>query len=65
MVAVQETIRITDRDKWLDQVQVVERKGFFLPLAGSPKASYTGNKANPRILCGSIYCWPQESNGRD
>ncbi|OHB79602.1 MAG: hypothetical protein A2Z25_03415 [Planctomycetes bacterium RBG_16_55_9] len=45
---------ITCQDKWLDQAQVIERKGFILPLTGSPKVSYTRNKANPFFLCGSI-----------
>jgi len=47
-------IRMTCRDKWLDQAQVIGRKGFILPLTGNPKVSYTDSKANPRILCGSI-----------
>ena len=47
-------IRIACPDKWRDQRQVIQRKSFIVPLAGNPKASYTDNKANPRILCGSI-----------
>jgi hypothetical protein len=46
--------RITCRNKWMEDRQTIDDKGFILPLVGNPKASYTVNKANPRILCGSI-----------
>ena len=47
-------IRITCRNKWLNQRQIIERTGFIVPLAGNPKASYTARKVIPRILCGPL-----------
>ena len=47
-------IRITCRNRCRDQRQTIVRKGFSVPLVGNPKASYTVNEANPRILCGSV-----------
>ena len=47
-------IRITYRDKCLDEQKVIERTDFIVPLTGYPKASYTGKKRELRILCGSI-----------
>jgi len=47
-------IRITCRDKCWDPRQATVRKGFSVPLVGNPKAFCTVNKADCRILCGSI-----------
>jgi len=47
-------IRITCRNKCRDQRQTIVRKGFSVPLVGNPEASHTVNRANPRILCGSV-----------
>jgi len=47
-------IRITRRAKWKDNRQSLERKRLIAPLAGYPKASYTGRNEEARLLCGSI-----------
>lgn len=35
-------------------LKTIVRKGFSVPLVGNPEASYTINRANPRISCGSV-----------
>jgi guanylate kinase len=47
-------VRVTCRDKRLDDEQVTERMSFIAPSARHAKASYTDRKQEVRILCGVV-----------
>ena len=54
MAVVQETIRITCRNKCLDGGQAIDSTDLIAPSVANPKASNTVRNTEIRILCGSI-----------
>jgi len=50
MAVVQETIRITGRDKRLRQWQLIDRTGFVAPSGENPVVSHTDRNEDSRVL---------------